>query len=49
MAKQTIAGLRRAKATSLFSDSGHLLRELLKALFDPYRPDCITCAVRDQR
>jgi hypothetical protein len=39
MAKQTIAGLSRAKATSLFSDSGYLLRELLKALFDPYRPE----------
>jgi hypothetical protein len=39
MAKQTIAGPRRAKATSLIADSGYLFREMLKALFDPYRPE----------
>jgi hypothetical protein len=39
MAKHTIAGSSRARMASLFSESGYLFRELLKALFDPYRPE----------
>jgi hypothetical protein len=39
MAKLTIAGSSRPRASSLFSDAGNLFREVLKALLDPYRPE----------
>jgi hypothetical protein len=32
-------GIEPREGNKLFSDSGYLLRELLKALFDPYRPE----------
>jgi hypothetical protein len=36
MAKQRSAG---SLTMSLFAETGNLFRELLKALFDPYRPE----------
>ena len=39
MARKTIVGFSRDKAASLFSDAGNLFRVLLRALWNPYRPE----------
>jgi hypothetical protein len=39
MARQKVADTSRAERSSLRAGAGNLIRELLKALVDPYRPE----------
>ena len=39
MARQNVADSNQAEGPTLLADAGKLIRELLKALVDPYRPE----------
>jgi hypothetical protein len=39
MARRKLADANPAEGTSFLADAGNLIRELLKAVVDPYRPE----------